>query len=85
MHRHSILFFNRVYPSASSSSGQLLKELAGMLAQAGWEVTIVTARADGAAKSEIVAGVRVERPGLPLSIDAGIEDDRYLLLKLFQN
>ena len=36
-----------------------------MLAQAGWEVTIVTARADGAAKSETVAGVRVERIGSP--------------------
>ena len=63
MRRHSILFLNRVYPPAEAASGQLLKQLAGKLAQAGWEVTVVTGRTDGAAQSETVAGVRVERVG----------------------
>jgi glycosyltransferase involved in cell wall biosynthesis len=61
--RHSILFLNRVYPPAEGATGQLLEELAVQLAQAGWAVTVVTGRADGAPKSDVISGVRVERVG----------------------
>jgi colanic acid biosynthesis glycosyl transferase WcaI len=58
----SVLFLNRVYPPEVGATGQLLAELAPQLAQEGWQVTVLTSQpTEGAARSERVAGVRVER------------------------
>lgn len=64
MHRPSLLFLNRVYPPAEGATGQLLAELAQELVRRGHVVTVVTSRSGANdSRSEIVAGVRVERVG----------------------
>jgi colanic acid biosynthesis glycosyl transferase WcaI len=65
----SVLFINRVYPPLDGATGQLLAELAPSLAKAGWQVTVVTGGAnEGAVRSEVLDGVRVERvAGLPFT------------------
>ncbi len=61
----NILFLNRVYPPAEGATGQLLADLAAELAKLGWQVTVVTSTAGGAAPcSRTVHGVRVERVGI---------------------
>lgn len=57
-----VMFLNRVYPPAEGATGKLLAELAQELIQRGWEVTVVTSRSSAdLPRSELVAGVRVER------------------------
>ena len=40
--RRSVLFINRVYPPAEGATGEMLADLASMLARGGWKVTVVT-------------------------------------------
>jgi glycosyltransferase involved in cell wall biosynthesis len=64
----SVLFINRVYPPAQGATGQLLSELAPALVEAGWDVSVLTSRPPGAARSEVLRGVRVTRVrGLPFA------------------
>jgi glycosyltransferase involved in cell wall biosynthesis len=58
-----ILFINRVYPPAEGATGQLLADLAPILAEEGWQITVLTSRTTGALRSEIVNGIRLERVG----------------------
>lgn len=42
MQRPSVLFINKVYPSARGTSGRLLRDLARSFAREGWHVNIIT-------------------------------------------
>lgn len=62
----SILFVNRVYPPDPGATGQVLADLAAMLAAQGWVVTVVTGALGAGESSRMTAdGVRLIRVPLP--------------------
>jgi len=88
MNMSSVLFINRVYPPSGGATGQLLSELAPLLVDAGWNVTVLASRTgtkDGAADQMGTdsAGVRVERAGVASTRRSGLAWRLFGLLLLY--
>lgn len=59
--RGRLLFVNRVFPPVGGATGTMLDQLTRVLAEEGWEITILASRGDGGPRSEVLPdGRRIE-------------------------